>query len=97
MSDKRVRAKLSFTKSVLSTRNSFEVLPKIPRYLSYRGREELVAIPSHPTMMGKSETGVKERKVYTGSALKGIGVMHKSNLVPVFDEEEAIDLARMRR
>jgi hypothetical protein len=27
----------------------------------------------------------------------GIATMHKSNLVPVWGEEEAIELARMRR
>jgi hypothetical protein len=27
----------------------------------------------------------------------GIGVLHKSNAVPVFSDEEAIDIAKMRR
>jgi hypothetical protein len=27
----------------------------------------------------------------------GIGVMHKSNAVPVFSEEEAVEIATMRR
>jgi len=36
-------------------------------------------------------------KVYTGTAMKGIGTMHKSNSVPIFSAEEAIDIARMRR
>jgi hypothetical protein len=34
---------------------------------------------------------------YTGTKLLGIGVMHKSNSVPVFKGEDAIDIARMRR
>ena len=38
-----------------------------------------------------------EPKVYTGTKLKGIGTMHKSNLVPVFSDEEALDIATMRR
>ena len=34
---------------------------------------------------------------YTGTLVKGIGTMHKSNAVPVINEEEMKDLARMRR
>ena len=39
-----------------------------------------------------------ETKVYSGERkLLGIGTMHKSNMVPIFDKESAEDLARMRR
>ena len=34
---------------------------------------------------------------YTGTKIKGIGTMHKSNAVPVFTDEEAIDISKMRR
>jgi hypothetical protein len=36
-------------------------------------------------------------KVYTGTKIKGIGTMHKSNAVPVFSDEEAVDISKMRR
>jgi hypothetical protein len=36
-------------------------------------------------------------KVYTGTKVKGIATMHKSNAVPVFSDEEAIDISKMRR
>ena len=36
-------------------------------------------------------------KVYTGSAMKGIATMHKSNAVPVFTDEQAKDISNMRR
>jgi len=36
-------------------------------------------------------------KVYTGTMVKGIGTMHKSNAVPIFSNEEAEDIAKMRR
>lgn len=36
-------------------------------------------------------------KVYTGTAMKGIGTLHKSNAVPIFSVEEAKDQANMRR
>lgn len=38
-----------------------------------------------------------EHKVYTGDKMLGIGQLHKSNAVPVFKQEDAEDLARMRR
>jgi hypothetical protein len=38
-----------------------------------------------------------EDKVYTGTKVKGIGTMHKSNAVPIFSDDEAIDISRMRR
>jgi len=36
-------------------------------------------------------------KVYTGTKVIGIATMHKSNAVPIFSDEEAVDIARMRR
>lgn len=36
-------------------------------------------------------------KVYTGTKVKGIATMHKSNAVPVFSDEEAQDISKMRR
>jgi hypothetical protein len=36
-------------------------------------------------------------KVYTGTAMKGIGTLHKSNAVPIFSDQEAKDQALMRR
>ena len=36
-------------------------------------------------------------KVYTGDKVKGIATMHKSNAVPVFSDEQAVDISRMRR
>ena len=36
-------------------------------------------------------------KVYTGTKIKGIGTMHKSNAVPVFSDDEAVAIANMRR
>lgn len=36
-------------------------------------------------------------KVYTGDKIKGIGTMHKSNAVPIFSDEEAVEISKMRR
>ena len=40
---------------------------------------------------------LKPAKIYTGTKVKGIATMHKSNAVPVFSDEEAIDISKMRR
>lgn len=38
-----------------------------------------------------------EPKVYTGTKVKGIATMHKSNAVPIFSDEEAVEISKMRR
>ena len=40
---------------------------------------------------------LKPSPVYTGTKVKGIATMHKSNAVPVFSDEEAVEISRMRR
>ena len=39
----------------------------------------------------------KEAPVYTGTLVKGIATMHKSNAVPVISQQEAEDISKMRR
>jgi hypothetical protein len=51
-------------------------------------------IPSRNT--GGNAT-LKPAQVYTGTKVKGIATMHKSNAVPVFSDEEAIEISKMRR
>ena len=58
------------------------------------GRTTSNNIPSRVTE-GCSTAPV--HKVYTGNKILGIGTMHKSNAVPIFSDEEAQDIARMRR
>lgn len=36
-------------------------------------------------------------KEYTGTKIKGIGTMHKSNAVPIFSDQEAVEISKMRR
>ena len=38
-----------------------------------------------------------EGNSYTGTKMLGIGTLHKSNAVPVFNNDEAIEIAKMRR
>lgn len=39
----------------------------------------------------------REEKKYTGTLIKGIATMHKSNAVPILNKQEAIDVSTMRR
>ena len=58
------------------------------------GRTTSTHIPSRDT--GGNAT-LAPAKVYTGTKVKGIATMHKSNAVPVFSDEEAVEISRMRR
>ena len=40
---------------------------------------------------------VKQTPQYTGDKIIGIGTMHKSNAVPIFTDEAAKDISKMRR
>lgn len=55
--------------------------PKVPSY-----GDQVGSIPAKPEMQYSGE-----RK------LIGIGTLHKSNMVPVFEQSDAEDIARMRR
>lgn len=46
---------------------------------------------------GTGNATLAPAKVYTGTKVKGIATMHKSNAVPVFSNEEAIEISKMRR
>jgi hypothetical protein len=59
------------------------------------GRSDSRHIPSLNS--GEGNTNMQTKKVYTGNKMLGIGTLHKSNAVPVFSQEEALDMAKMRR
>jgi hypothetical protein len=62
--------------------------------LSYRGSD----LPKIPSVKCTWEPCVRPAdKVYTGDAIVGISTMHKSNAVPVFNKQAAIDISKMRR
>lgn len=70
-----------------------------PEYKSkpvyYRGMNE----PKPPSLNTWTTGAVssKPSPIYTGTKVKGIGTMHKSNAVPIFTDEEAVDISKMRR
>jgi hypothetical protein len=52
-------------------------------------------IPSIDTGVGLAARPAD--KVYTGDAMLGVSVLHKSNGIPVFRQEDAVDISKMRR
>ena len=59
------------------------------------GRATSNNIPSRNT--GDGIGASKPVQQYTGTKMLGIGVMHKSNSVPIFSDQEAVEIATMRR
>jgi hypothetical protein len=51
----------------------------------------------YPSGDGIGTTYARKEQVYTGTLIKGIATMHKSNAVPVIDQKQAIEIANMRR
>jgi len=77
------------------TRKNVKAEPYVPPKLN----RETPNYPSLSNNIGGS-TARKESMKYTGERkLVGIATMHKSNMVPIFEDnkEEAIEIARMRR
>ena len=60
-------------------------------------RRTTTQYPSLTTMGGPDSCAKREPQKYTGTLVKGIATMHKSNAVPVIDEEQMKDISRMRR
>lgn len=76
----------SQSKNVVSKTTSTRVI---------RDNSDSRVIPSLDTGIGS--TSKKESMVYSGDAVIGISVLHKSNAVPVFSKEDIIDISKMRR
>jgi len=55
------------------------------------------ATPNYPSMevTGGGSGTKKESPKYTGTLIKGIATMHKSNAVPVINQKEATEISRM--
>lgn len=53
--------------------------------------------PKYESGSGIGVSFGRKENVYTGTLIKGIATMHKSNAVPIINEEQAHEVARMRR
>jgi hypothetical protein len=51
----------------------------------------------NPSQTGSPHAAKPTPNRYTGTECLGIAAMHKSNLVPVFTQDQAVDTAQMRR
>lgn len=78
-----------------NTQSYFESDTKRATYTGIYRRSTPVYASATDT--GTHIAGRKEPQKYTGSLVKGISTMHKSNAVPVIDQEQMKDIARMRR
>jgi len=58
-------------------------------------RDSATHIPSGELSAGNALA--QPKKEYTGTLVKGIATMHKSNAVPVINQEEAESISKMRR
>lgn len=63
----------------------------MPEYKRDNHREQ------YPSGDGIGTTYARKEKVYTGTLVTGIATMHKSNAVPVINQKQAEEIARMRR
>ncbi len=86
--------KTSYGVSTTSKKKSKDNSVYNPPKLRYRG-QELLKAPS--LCNGVGSCAKQETPVYSGDAMIGIGQLHKSNSVPIFKQEDAVDIARMRR
>ena len=50
-----------------------------------------------PTSDAIHATAGRSENEYTGTLIKGIATMHKSNAVPVINKEQAVEISEMRR
>lgn len=65
---------------------------KMPSYTVDKTHREL-----YPSQDGVGVSFAKTPNMYTGTLVKGISTLHKSNAVPVISEEEMHEHSRMRR
>ena len=79
-------------KSVRRTKRVFSTVSK--NNTEYFRRET----PDYPSDSGTAGVAARVEPLrYTGTLVKGIGTMHKSNAIPIIDEQQMKDLASMRR
>jgi len=74
---------------------SGKLKPKKRKFIPY---EPTTSIPTKSPVHGVPESGRrKESPVYTGNYIVGIATMHKSNAVPITNQEQAIEISRMAK
>jgi len=82
-------------KDIRADRSHYKVEKSVTQQRIEEFNEKYPSTPMTPG--GDHNCGKKEVLKYTGTLVKGIATMHKSNAVPVINQQHAIDIARMRR
>lgn len=77
-------------KAAVPKKAAVKMPTEIPAY-----RRETPKINSLPFTAGPCTKA--EPQKYTGTLIKGIATMHKSNAVPVLNQQDAEDISKMRR
>lgn len=91
--DKLKREHEALFASVKRTKLKREFVPYVPEKVFVR------ETPNYPSLSDgiAGFAPKKESLKYTGTLIKGIATMHKSNAVPIINQEQAEDIAKMRR
>lgn len=84
-----------FSRGLSKTKSTVKINPVVSNAPIIDENRNTKRFPSVDT--GAGSTAKAAPKVYTGTKIKGIGTMHKSNSVPIFSDEEAVAIAHMRR
>ena len=78
-------------------KSEFKPMEPTPVFIPRNGADPK-AFKSHGVATVSSTSGTKkESPKYTGTYVKGISTLHKSNAVPIVSKEEAIEHSQMRR
>jgi len=79
-------------KSVLPTNKQGKRvgLNEIP---DYKSSKPVIALSNKVSAHGPA----RQQNIYSGTFIKGVATMHKSNAVPISSKEQAIDISNMRR
>jgi hypothetical protein len=63
----------------------------------YKPKLRGTPMPKYPSQAEIGVAFARKENTYTGDKLLGIATMHKSNLVPVFSQQSAEEISKMRR
>ena len=101
---KKRKSKKPTTKQLALRQSWAQILAKYDTPATYKSSQPKVdSTPIRHTTEASSlitmagNCNKPQDKVYTGNAIIGLSTMHKSNIVPVFSQAEAIAHAKMRR
>ena len=92
---KELQAKWEVDAEEKKRKRAMKAEPLVYTLTAPPGRSTSNHIASRNT--GDGIAASKATQQYTGTKMLGIGVMHKSNSVPIFSDQEAIEIATMRR